>query len=484
MKSRVVWRLSFAASVLGVAASAAPASARVPASVRRLAFGRVRVVVIDHDSGKPLVSRVIATRGATAASAQQGRIVTVDTSGETELRLPGGEHTITVTRGPEYTVDRRVVNVVADGEQQVTLSLRRVVDTPGWAACDFHVHAQGSFDSHVPAAERVRSLLAAGLDFAVPTEHDRVGSYAEAAAGTTLAWVPGVETTTKRGHFNVFPFSGPAAPRSSGVGLPEVLAEVRRVSPGSLVQVNHPRLGDGMGYFHTIQLDLAKGRGLASLPVGFDTLEVYNGMELTRERRVDATLREWLALFEAGRTHWATGGSDVHHGHGSPPGYPRTYVALAADDDGAAGKPVDAAALVASLKQGHATVTSGPFVELRQDGRGPGDELRVVDGKARVEIVVRAAPWIDVAEVQLLSGGEVVHSHEPRGRPIEVGPPTGTLEDARAAAVRFRATVDVPIPAGARGLVAVARSGQRVGAVLPGVDFRPMGFSNPMLVVR
>lgn len=463
-------------------AAPSPAEGRVPAStVSPPPRGTVSVRVIDHDTGKLLPARVLVTR--VAGPSRHERVVVSDTMGETSLLLPVGTHAITVTRGPEYSIDRQLVTVTAERDQTVALALRRVIDTPGWAACDLHVHASASFDSRVTPAARVRSLLAAGVDFAVPSEHGQVGTYKDVGEASALAWVPGVEVTTPRsGHFNVFPFVGTRAPRAEGVGLPEILAEVRGTSPNSLVQVNHPRLGDGMGYFHALRLDVAKRRGLASLPMGFDTIEVYSGKELSRQADVEAVLREWLALFDAGREHWATGGSDGHHADGPPPGYPRTYVALAGDDDGASGAPVDGTAVIASLKRGHATVTSGPFVELRQGQSGPGDELVVEDRRAKVEVVVRAAPWIDVSSVELVAGGQVLVSREVPHRRLELGPPTGSLEEARAGAVRFRSVVEVQLPPGARGLVAIARGTERTGSALPGVDFRPMGFSNPMVI--
>jgi hypothetical protein len=65
--------------------------------------------------------------------------------GET-LRLPAGEYTFTVGRGPEYDVERRTVSVADKGAAPpVDFRLTRWIDAAahGWYSGDHHVHAAG-----------------------------------------------------------------------------------------------------------------------------------------------------------------------------------------------------------------------------------------------------------------------------------------------------------------------------------------------------
>src|SRR5258706_10849765 len=145
-----------------------------------------------------------------------------------------------------------------------------------WTECDLHVHAAPSYDSHVSINDRVASLVAEGIEFATPTEHNVVGNYSEgvsalpaAAArqngGPGLAWVPAVEVTTDSaaepsGHFNVYPYH-PAPEASDGAPPPftvaprEIFRAARANNPNAVIQVNHPRMQPDIGYFDRVQLD-------------------------------------------------------------------------------------------------------------------------------------------------------------------------------------------------------------------------------------
>jgi hypothetical protein len=474
------------------------AGARVVDGMRLAApqTGVLRVQVLEHDEGRALPARVVlhgheGTRepnlGAPHRASGAGPLLDLE-EGRARLVLPAGRYRALATRGLEYTVDEEVVEVAAGEERAVELRLRRVVDTPGWAGCDLHVHARGSFDSLVSIDDRVRSLLAAGVDLAAASEHNRTGSYdlaTLARQGDWLTWIPAIEVTTvdpPQGHFNVLPYSDPEAPRYRRTSLGELLALVARKSPGSLVQVNHPRMGL-IGHFNALHLDPATQRGLNQLARSFELLEIYNGFDLGEPAKVEGLLGEWLRLLERGRTHWATGNSDSHSVQYVGVGYPRTYVKVREDHEGGAGAPLDVPGVLAGLKAGKIVVTSGPFVDVSQEERGPGEALQVAGGVARVRVRVRSAPWLDVQEVEAYAGGKsagrwaIAEALGPR-----TGKPVGPLGEARAQAVRFEQTLDVPVEPGARALVVVARGRRKVSEVLPFLEWAPMAIVNPMLV--
>ena len=154
-------------------------------------------------------------------------------------------------------------------------------------------------------------------------------------------------------------------------------------------------------------------------------------------------LYDWLHLLELGHRYVATGDSDSHRIQYQWAGYPRTYVSLPPDQAGDTG-PIDKVALIASLKAGHAFVTSGPMVDAKIDGQGPGNTIKTSDASVRLHVTVTAAPWIDVTDVEVLLGSTTVTRVPVPPRPRVAGAPPRDLVAARAAAVRFERDFDVP----------------------------------------
>ncbi|MCU0683498.1 MAG: CehA/McbA family metallohydrolase [Polyangiaceae bacterium] len=476
-------RSALAASRGAFVASSKGASAVDPS------LGRLTVRVVDPDANVALPARLALTRQGDENDGARGAfsIVELDGSAFDQALAPGRYHLLAM-RGLEYSIDETDVEITRGESASATLSLRRAVDTPGWVACDFHTHSHG-FDSPASPNARVQSLVAAGIEFAVPSEHNRIGSFAntsDVAAGR-LAWAPGIEVTTAHpnaGHFNVFPYTGAAPPRAEHTTLGEIIREVRRASPGTLIQVNHPRLGRGMGYFDLIALNTSGGPGLDSLPTDFDLLEVYNGFELGRPERTDAVFDEWLRLLERGRRHTATGDSDVHGVHPPHAGFPRTYVAVPTDHDDARAPAPSMPLVVEGLRRGQAMVTSGPLLDVRSDDGGPGETARVVGGKVRVRVRVRAASWVDVRSVEVLVGGRVTSRYELPERPLTRGVPTGSLAQLHEASVRFDQTLELNVPRGARTVVVRARGERSLAESVPFLAFRPLAFSNPIYLAQ
>ncbi|HEU4533548.1 MAG TPA: CehA/McbA family metallohydrolase [Polyangiaceae bacterium] len=504
-----------------------------PLAVPLAPLGRLRVRVRDVDTGEFLPSRVVvhAVEGAREPNfgphfrSGAGSFVDVE-GGEFVTPLPAGTYRLLATRGLAYTVDEARVVVGRGDFVEADLELRRVIDPPDWAACDLHVHARPSFDSLVSLEDRVRTLAAAGIDFAVPSEHNHVGDYSVARElGLTdrFAWVPGVEVTTigpSIGHFNVFPWPERKAPPHRHIQGGDLVRHVHARHPDSLLQINHPRLAKFIGYFDIMGLEREGLAGLSRLARGFDLVEVYNGFDLNARAHVESVMRDWLRLFEAGLPLWATASSDSHSVQYTAAGYPRTYVALGppagggpapasapadeAETKGAADAltfgagpggenavarmapagdgALDAGLVLEGLRRGRVVITSGPFIELSQAGRGPGERAQVRDGKARFRVRVLAAPWIDATDLEVLAGGKSVLRRSLPSRPTHTGPPSESPEEDRLATLRFDEELEVPAAAPARTLVVVVRGERGVSDVLPYLNFQPFAVTNPLLL--
>jgi len=390
--------------------------------------------------------------------------------GEVELPLPPGKYRVSLTRGFEYTAHEEDIEITPGREAKVRAELERVVDTKGYLAADLHLHAEPSPDAPTPLAERVRSLVAVGVEAAVATDHNAVTDYGptirEMGLSTELASVVGDEVTTRDapwGHFNVFPLL-PTSPPLAWVGtLPaELFAEARSQKPlgaNTIVQVNHPRMG-GIGYFDLLRIDTADLKGfLARAPLadlGFDLLEVYNGDHSRFLGSVLAVMRDWYALLDAGFHTVATGNSDSHKAAYHEAGLPRNLVFVGNDQRGAFSE----AAFVAALRSGNVSVSGGPFVRIDVGGKVMGETASA--GEHDVTIRVDAPPWIDVDRIELVKNGALLRSFAVAGRKGEV--------------------VKVSREALAAGdwVIAIARGSKPMDAYAPGV--LPFAFTNPVFV--
>jgi hypothetical protein len=492
-------------------APGSPAELRLDVS----AGGELFVKVTDGDTGQPLIARLVVkgiegtmdpSFGPDYRASGAGPLMDV-LEGEIKTPLPSGKYRVAATKGMEWSVDAQVIEIVSGHTKSLELAPRHVIPTPGVVGCDLHVHARPSFDSPVTPEDRVLSLISSGVDFAVPTEHNMVGDYSPALEvlrlSKHLAHVPGVEVTTynpRFGHFGVFPYAvAGGVPPYKGTTAGAVGAASKRSDPSRVVQINHPRLPQGIGYFNIINFDARNGRAPSAIPGAFDTLEVYNGYELARRELTERVMEDWFTVLNTGRHMAATGSSDSHRIQYQWAGYPRTFAIVDGRSAGDGGQPIDVKEVVASIKKGRSFVSSGPIIELdlTEQGRSakPGDDLphgRSIGGKLKV----RAAPWIDVTSVEIIAG--VAPAAAPHGgtgapgsivslfksaiasRPTQVGKEEGRLDEVQARTVRFETDLSLKPPAEARWVIAIVRGDRTMDDTIPFMPIQPLAFTNPI----
>lgn len=474
--------------------------------------GDLHVTIVDADTRAPLTARLLVhgvdgtvdpSFGPDYRASGAGPVIDA-LRGDVVTPLPSGRYRVAATKGIEWTIDAKMADITPGRVTEIELAPRRVVPTPGVLGCDLHVHARPSFDTPVAPEDRVISLVAAGIEFAVPTEHNLVGDYSSALTtlelGSELLSVPGVEVTTYSkgfGHFGVFPYppSSPVPPFKHTT-MAAIFRSVRAGDPARYFQLNHPRLPKGIGYFANIGFDPKGPRTHLHNRVDFDGIEVFNGYDNEFPDRVETVLRDYWALLDFGWRPVATGSSDSHRIQFHWAGYPRTMVMVdpVAAQSGATGadtKPVDPLTVVANIKKGHAVVTSGPMIELELGGVRPGDELQTGDEPVPGHVRVRAAPWVDVTRVEVVVGeiggsARIVQSFDVPSRRTVIGPEAGSLAEAEERTIRFDHDLQVSVGNGAtNGWVQVlARGERRMDDVLPFMPVAPLAFTNPIYVVR
>ena len=395
------------------------------------AGGRIRVRARDDrdDSALPVRVRLLPLKGTPALAlgpdhraSGAGDTVTA-LVGDLSIAVPAGRYRAVVTHGPEWSMYETEIQVSDTFSPRVAARLRHQVDPGAWVACDLHVHAAPSPDSDVTLEDRLISLHAEGVRFAVATDHNHVTDYAPTAQRIGLHdfdSMTGVEITTEQpafGHFNAYPY--PLDPNLPDNGAPEatqldavsLFQSLHALDPMLVVQVNHPRSEGGIGYFDVMGFDAASGVADARFSAEFDALEVWNGFDLARPEQTEQVFRDWMAILKRGRRVVATGSSDSHQVRYQLAGYPRTYANVTQ-----AGVP-EPRAVVRAIKAGATFVTSGPFLEASIDDVGPGGTAVARSGFVRLDVRVRMPDWMSVERLEVFVDGELAFDRRVRSLP-------------------------------------------------------------------
>jgi len=327
------------------------------------------------------------------------------------VRLPTGTYLVTASRGPEFSIDHRVIEVLEGENPELILIIDRVVETPGLISFDPHLHTNRS-DGRPSISERIKSVVAEGIEVMNATDHNTITDYGPAleslGLGQELTVIPGCEVTTPDViHFNTYPMElrpgdlGNGAIHSAADAASPLFSASRQKNPGALIQVNHPRAGD-LGYFNNLNLDLeSAATALPELDLDFDLLEVLNGPHFFSSN--EFAVEDWFHLLNRGYFFPIVGSSDSHGIDGEEPGYSRTYVFLPEEK----AKQFDREAFLEALKKGHSFVTNGPLIALKVNSvQAPGRLVRATGGKVDIGLRVWGASWVDVDEVRLIANGE------------------------------------------------------------------------------
>jgi len=252
-----------------------------------------------------------------------------------------------------------------------------------WLAGDLHMHVAPPDTDDVTAslADIAHAATEAGMDFVVLTPHIWDGDWDEHRAERRKTWrafakaaravasptmIPGIEWTTRRGHFTV------TGTDISAIDASDLLTAAH--AAGAYISVNHPfavpshipkvRISDfDMSYRVWSErapgFTAIDGAEVWNVPLGFANLVSRPGGKTGEERT-------WLELdrvvHEEHRPVTAVGGTDDHHGHAMA----TTWVL--ADD---ATEP----SILAALRHG-ATCVGGPEAGTFR-ARGGGDWVAI-----------------------------------------------------------------------------------------------------------
>ena len=399
-----------------------------------LAESQLHIRVVDADSKQPLPSRITIAHAdgslqSTAAASNDklavrpGVIYSAD--GEAQINLPAGTYTVYASRGFEYSLGRVEVTLAKGQAAEHTLAIRREVPTPGYVACDTHIHTlthSGHGDATI--SERMITLAGEGIELPIATDHNVHIDYEPHATklGVRKHFTPvtGNEVTTAVGHFNVFPIEPQArVPDHRKTDWPAIFDEVF-ATPGVKVAIlNHGRdVHSSVRPFGPDRFNAASGDNLLGWPMRFNAMEVINsGATQTDPLRL---IHDWMTLLNRGYQVTPVGSSDSHDVTRYIVGQGRTYIRC---DDRDPGK-LDVAEATASFLQGRVLVSYGLLAELTIDDKYQSGDLAAANGnKVKATVRVLGPHWTNATKVQLYANGDLIG--EEQLPMLEVGSPVG-----------------------------------------------------------
>jgi hypothetical protein len=218
-----------------------------------------------------------------------------------------------------------------------------------WLCGELHCHTYHS-DGELSATNLVKLSVERGLDFMAIADHNTIASQRELELlhDPGLILIRGVESTSFKGHFNIWGIPDWVDFRITQPEQMQAALDFAR-QRGALVSCNHPK-SYGLGWdFQQV--------------TNFDCLEVWNGPWFFFNQQA---LEYWLSLLENGRRIPAVAGSDFHslsdldHVIMRAPGAPVTWVHVTGE--------ANAVSILQSISAGHVSLSDepgGPFLDLR-----------------------------------------------------------------------------------------------------------------------
>ncbi len=364
-------------------------------------------------------------------------------NGRFTQQLPPGTYLVRITRGPEFDMLEKTVDVQPGQSVKVSGTLQRTVDTRGWISTDYHSHSTPSGDNYCNTDDRIINLVAEHLEFAPATEHNRIYDWQPHIDRLGLAQhiktIVGLEHTGSGQHFNAFPLRSFPYLQDGGTPPwqydPRLNAIVLRNAFGGgtdrWVQINHP--GVGIVFNDRNQDQVADG-GFAGFEHLIDAGEFWSDQILNPDpvvidKRGEQTrigenrIFGWLQLLNQGRNIWCVAVSDAHGVFSSPAGDWRTYVPSSTDQP----DRIDYREIIRNSKAGRMMISNGPFLQVETaDGMPIGSRV-VSEGFIDLQVKVQTANWLEIDRVQVLVNGRqhpdynYTRSEDPskfKGRPL------------------------------------------------------------------
>jgi TolB protein len=390
------------------------------------------------------------------------------TTGSATLTLPVGGYAIEVSRGPEYRVETRSVEVKAGHNLplRVMLSVLDDLEARGWYSGDLHVHMNygGSYrndPTRLAAQARAEDLHL--VENLIVNKEGRVPDIAwfrpepDPASRPGTLIVHGEEFHTSFwGHVGLLGLQEhlvlPGYTAYANTGVASLQPSNARVfdvarSQGAVTGYVHPYDAapdprDTTGTLtHALPVDLALGK-----------VDYYEAVGFVDD--LMATAAVWYRLLNCGFRLAAGAGSDAMANFASlrgPVGMNRVYVK--------SGAPLEHRRWLSALKAGRSFATNGPLLGMTVEGTELGGEVQLAADGREVAVSVRVRSNVPVDHVELVLNGRVV-------------------QEVPLAADRQSATAVVRVPVDRSGWLLLRTRGD--SAAYPTLDIYPYATTSPI----
>lgn len=316
--------------------------------------------------------------------------------GTFQAELPVGEVYVELFRGFEYRPLRQKL-AIQPGQRRLALRVERPLDwrRAGWVTADTHVHfisPQTAWLQGQAEGLNLINLLASQWGDLYTNVGDITGALSGASRDETLIYVGTENRQHLLGHMSllgvrgepVFPMTT-SGPSESYLGDPTWTtmaewADEARQRDGVVVIPHFPNP------YSEVAADIVLGK--------IDAVEINMG-------NFAMQLHEWYRYLNCGYRVAAVGGTDKMSAS-MPVGAIRTYALLAE------GEPFSFEAWATAVRAGHTFTTTGPLVDIRVEGRRPGDECRLPAGGGTLHVEARADSVVPFHALEVVVNGEVV----------------------------------------------------------------------------
>ncbi|MBX7244188.1 MAG: hypothetical protein K1X53_01740 [Candidatus Sumerlaeaceae bacterium] len=349
--------------------------------------------------------------------------------GAARIALSPGRYQMTISRGIEYDIIQKDIEVAQGVPQTFVFSMPRIIRTPGQIAMDAGVMTTASATSNVSPRDRVIMAACEGIpvivsgDYNVATDFQPVLDAFEREAGPQILSIAdrmkvfmGMRMLVKKDNqaadLYVYPLTRDDATslsafRAKAEGLPPdvFIADLKKSFPDVVIEITRP-MDPQSGYFTDFNFNPNKlSFSPDSIPPpDFDSVQIVEGKrhvlyDVNGPPFYDVAVRRTRPE-SAGPPVTATGGSGARITVGDETGYPRTYIRTVRDTV----DRLTGADIVTAIRNQRVMVTNGPIIQFSaydpksgQFSKYPGDVLDLSTTSAlTVKVRIESAPWIGV----------------------------------------------------------------------------------------
>ena len=318
--------------------------------------------------------------------------------------LPVGDVYVELSKGFEYRPIRQKVTI-KPGQRELSLTLERPLDWRGrgWMTADTHVHFLSPTTAWLQGqAEGLNlvNLLASQWGDLFTNVGDITGDMSRVSSKETIVWVGTENRQHLLGHISMLGTQGePVYPMTASGPGESYLGDPTWDSLGGWADANHERGGVVVtphfpNPYSEVVADVVLGKTDALEMTNFTP--AFDGVNIS----------EWYKFLNCGYRVPCVGGTDKMSA-AMVMGSIRTYAYLGET-------PFTFEAWGAAIKAGRTFASTGPLLDLRVEGRRPGDVIDLPTGGGTLAVEVVAESLAPLATVEVVVNGRVVATASPQ----------------------------------------------------------------------